>query len=528
MELSSPTTTTLALDMQNIGMRFVEDWVLRDVVFAVQRGSVHALVGHNGAGKSTLMKIALGAVVPTEGTVKIGGADLTYSQPAEARNLGLGMVFQERSLISTLSGLDNIFLNAETVNRYGLVRQGAEAAEAAALCDQLGISRSVLQRRVSEMSQLEQELVEIAKAMRLARSVLILDEPTAPLTEREIEILFGVIRNAASLGIGIVLITHHLLEAFAISDEITALREGHVTLSSRTADTDMDHLIEAMLGSRLIRIEAAVSAEQAAAGPPSERGTAPALSVENLQVGEKLHAGTSFDLYPGEILGVAGLAGSGRTTLLRTIFGDTRLTGGSMQLHAQPYAPRSPADAIGRNVFMIPEDRRAHGLVLTAPIVENTILPILDRVTRWGLLRIGQGRKLTTRLMTVLGVRSRGPDQIVGELSGGNQQKIVLAKALAADASLLLLDEPTYGVDIGAAADLISRVRETVRSGRAALWVTSDFRELLEVADRVLILAGGTVQRTIKRGEEGFDEPSLLRAVQRGLYTHAASEGQGS
>jgi ribose transport system ATP-binding protein len=514
--VNSPQPPELALDMHDVGKRFGEVWVLRHVDYKVKPGTIHALVGHNGAGKSTLMKIALGGYAPTEGTVQVSGQTLTYSKPAEARRLGVGMVLQERSLIGTLSGLDNIFLNAEHLSRVGLVRTREEAAEAGRLCEQLGISRSVLKRLAMELSPVEQEMVEIAKAIRLARNVLILDEPTAPLTDREIKTLFQIIRNAASLGVGVVLITHHLTEVFAISDEVTALREGAVTLSSLTAKTSISALVEAMLGHRLLSTESKLAEAKQKAAPPAERGLDPRLQVTSLKAGQKFRRGVSFDLYPGEILGVAGVAGSGRTTLLKALFGDFKPTGGTIKLNGKTYLPRSPSSAIGKHVFLIPENRGVYGLVLTAPIFENIILPILNRLVTGAILRIDAGRKLARRLMRVLEIRARGPQQIVGELSGGNQQKVVLAKALAAEASLLLLDEPTFGVDVGAAAEVINQVRRLVESGNSAVWVSSDLPELLEVADRVLILVDGGVHRVVKRGEPDFNESSLIQSMQRG------------
>jgi ribose transport system ATP-binding protein len=532
MTVAGSDATPLAIDMRDVGMRFGEQWVLRNVDFAVRKGSIHALVGHNGAGKSTLMKIALGSQVPTEGTIDINGQSLTFSRPAESRQLGLGMVLQERSLIRTLSGLDNIFLNAERVNRIRIVRRGEEMREAAELCHRLGISRTVLNKTVAEMSPVQQELVEIAKALRLAREVLILDEPTAPLTEREITILFRAIRNVAASGTGIVLITHHLAEVFQIADEVTTLREGAVTLSGPTSATDMPALIEAMLGQRLLETERAIASEVAGEGLAAETGAAPALSVEHLRVAGKLDD-ISFKLYRGEVLGIAGLAGSGRSTLLKTLYGDIRPTSGEVRLSGAPYRPASPAEAIARSVYLIPEERGRFGLVLTTTITENTILSIMRRLTRGFVLRIGEGRTITRRMMRVLGVRARSAQQIVGELSGGNQQKVVLAKALAADANVLLLDEPTFGVDVGAARDLIQYVRGLVdNEGRAVLWVTSDLLELLEVADRILVLVNGVVPRVIERGDPAFNEASLIRAMQRdivpGPVTQMALEGSSS
>jgi ABC-type sugar transport system ATPase subunit len=507
----------LVLDMSDVGMRFGDEWVLRHVDFAVRRGTIHALVGHNGAGKSTLMKIALGGQAPTEGVVRINGQPLTFSRPAESRQLGLGMVLQERSLIRTLNGLDNIFLNAERVNRARIVRRGAEEREAAELCHRLGVSRSILRKTIGEMSPVQQELVEIAKALRLASAVLVLDEPTAPLAEREIEILFRAMRNVAESGTGIVLITHHLAEVFAISDQVTTLREGKVTLSAPTSSTSMSPLIEAMLGKQLLETEREIASESLADSDAAGNAPrpVPALEVSALGVAPKLHD-VSFSLYPGEILGIAGLAGSGRTTLLRTLFGDIRPTSGRIMLQGKPYHPSAPVDAIASSVYLIPEERARFGLILGSSITENTILSVMRRLVTVFFLRMREGRRLTRTMMRVLGVRARSPQQIVGELSGGNQQKVVLSKALAASSEVLLLDEPTFGVDVGAARDLIQYVRTmTAVDRKAALWVTSDLLELLEVADRIMILRGGTIVRTIKHGDPAFNEPALIAAIQR-------------
>ena len=502
----------LVLDMRDVGMRFGEAWVLQHVDFGVRRGEVHALVGHNGAGKSTLMKIALGGQAPTEGNVRINRTELTYSRPAESRLLGLGMVLQERSLIRTLSGLDNIFLNAERTNRAGIIQRRAEEREAVSLCQRVGISRSVLRKTVSEMSPVQQQLVEIAKALRLARDVLILDEPTAPLTEGEIETLFSAVRSVAATGTGIVLITHHLAEVFEVGDRVTVLREGTVTLTDLCANTSLSPLIEAMLGKKLLEVEREI-AREVDAETAAARG-APALEVRGLEVNPKLHD-IDLSLDHGEILGIAGLVGSGRSTLLKTLFGDIRPTAGTVRLQGAPYDPKAPVDAIARSVYLIPEERARYGLITTATITDNVILSVMGRLTRGIFLRMKDGQRLTRRLMRVLDVRARGPQQTVGELSGGNQQKVVLSKALAAEAQVLLLDEPTFGVDVGAASDLLQHVRTSVDGGKAALWVSSDLLELLEVSDRIAVLVEGTVTQTFKRGDPGFSEPALISAMQR-------------
>ena len=424
------------LEMEHITKRFAQIRVLKDVSVSIRRGSIHAIVGHNGAGKSTLMKIALGALKPTEGEVRVAGKRLTFSRPAEARTLGLGMVMQERSLIRTLTGIDNLYLNSERLNAAGFVNVRRERNEVGSLLEELGIPRALLSTKASDMSTIEQELIEIARALRLGSQVLVLDEPTAPLGREEITRLFAVLRTIAAKGAGIVLITHHLAEVFAVSDQVTCLREGEVVLSCPTKETNMAGLIAAMLGRRPWEgAHAPVHGEgkrvlTVASG--AKRNSEPSLTVRNLSIGTKL-SGVSFDAYPGEVLGVVGLAGSGRTTLLRTLFGDVLQNGGEIRLRGKPYRPRSPQDAMERGVFLIPEDRGIHGLMLAKSIAENIALVVLRRLTgALGLLRFSEGRDQARRMVKALDIRASGVDQGVGELSGGNQQKVVLAKQRAA------------------------------------------------------------------------------------------------
>lgn len=520
MGLAEPAIES-ALEIKQVSMRFGDVWVLNDVNLKLPPGAIHAIVGHNGAGKSTLMKIALGVHQPTRGEVWIAGRRLTYNRPAGARDLGLGMVFQERSLIPTLNGLDNLFLNSEPLDQLHLVNQDREAQEAAALLEQLGIPRSLLRFRVSEMSTIEQELLEIAKALRLSDKVLVLDEPTAPLGRAEINRLFAFIRTVAARGTGIVLITHHLAEVFGISDQVTCLREGRVVLSSPTKDTSMSELIRAMLGHS--SVAARPEEPPGSQRPEEERPEQPVrLSVNHLRVGDKL-LDVSFEVQRGEIVGVAGVVGSGRSTLLRTLFGDIRATAGEMKLDDRTYRVSSPESAIADGVFLIPEDRAVFGVVLTKSINENIALPVLSRfVNRIRLLRMSEGRALSRELMSRLDVRARNIDQVIGELSGGNQQKVVLAKAIAVGARLMLLDEPTFGVDIGAVKEIVRQVREMALQGTAVLWATSDVREMLEVADRVIILRDGIIARSIRRGEPEFAEEFVFSNMQRIQYVQTA------
>jgi ABC-type sugar transport system ATPase subunit len=504
------STAQPALELRDIGMQFAGTTVLHDVNFVLEPGVVHSIVGHNGAGKSTLMKIAVGLHKPTSGQVLIGGEPLTSADPTAVRSLGLGMVFQEKSLIPTLNGLDNLFLNAEQKSPVRTIRRKAELSEADELCNLLGISPALLKRRVSGLTTVEQELLEIAKALRLARKVLVLDEPTAPLGDHEVGMLFEVIRNIARRGIGVILITHHLSEVFEVSDKVTVLREGTITLSCPASETNVAGLVRAMLGDK--EIVPASTAERRGRERAAHGETG--LEVSGLQVRGKLDDIT-FRVMSGEIVGLAGLAGSGRSTLLKTLFGDIQRDAGEVLVFGRGFRPRHPNDAIKNGIYLIPEDRAIHGLLLTKPIVENAMLSVLGRIVSWGLLRMSRGRQRTASLMSLLGVRARGPEQVVADLSGGNQQKVVVAKVLATEPRLLLLDEPTYGVDVGAAADLAQYIRGQAEAGMAVLWASSDLRELTEVADRILVLADGVIRMSIDRTSPDFTESALIEAMQR-------------
>jgi ribose transport system ATP-binding protein len=505
-----------ALEMAHISKRFNQSWVLKDVNLKVRHGGIHAIVGHNGAGKSTLMKIALGAEKPTEGEVRIGGRGLTYSRPAEARTLGVGMVMQERSLITTMSGIDNIFLNSERLNVLGCVNLRRERAEIEGTIAQLGIKPSTLSLRVSDMSTIEQKLIEIAKALRLGSKVLVLDEPTVALGRDEIDRLFEVLRGIANQGTGIVLITHRLAEVFVVSDEVTCLRDGKVVTSRATNEVNMADLLSAVVGPSPV---ARTSPQRRAQGLPPRVGMPdrnPTLIVKNLRVGSKLRD-VSFNAFSGEVLGIVGLAGSGRTALLRTLFGDLRPNRGELCLFGKSYRPKSPYDAIGHGVFMIPQDRAVHGLVLSKSIAENIILVALSRLlSGLGFLKFGYGCELAVQMMRTLEIRASGVHQLVGELSGGNQQKVVFAKALTVGSPVLLLDEPISGVDIASARQIVTRVRGLAENGSTVLWVSSDLLEITNVCDRIVILDDGIVSATVARDDnDKFNERFLSATIQR-------------
>jgi ribose transport system ATP-binding protein len=417
------------------------------------------------------------------------------------------------------------------MSAVGLVDVRGQRAEIAELLEELAIPRALLSTMTSDMSTIEQELIEIARALRLGSQVLVLDEPTAPLGREEITRLFGVLKRIATRGAGIVIITHHLAEVFAVSDTVTCLREGQVVLQTSTKDINMAGLISAMLGRR--PWEGAHlpvhSSKRVDAAPRSSSGQElePSLKVRNLKVGTKL-VDVSFEACPGEVLGVVGLAGSGRTTLLRTLFGDIRQGGGEILFRGKRYRPNSTKDAMDEGVFLIPEDRGVHGLMLAKSIAENITVVILRRLSGLlGLVRFSEARAQARKMMKVLDVRATGIDQALRELSGGNQQKVVLAKALTLTPDLLLLDEPTFGVDIGASHEIISKVRVMADEGATILWVSSDLLEVTHVADRIIVLRDGVVGATIGPEEaDKFTEDALVAMMQRRQFegTAAAAE----
>jgi len=498
-----------ALELRGISLSFGSVDVLRGVDLVVRRGEVHALVGHNGAGKSTLMRVAHGDYEPGAGEVRIGGHLAAKASPAQARRLGLGMVHQERSLIDSLDGLDNIFLNAEH-KRFGLLQRRSERAEAEDLCEQLGIDPAVLGMKAAAMSPVQQQMVEIAKATRSARSVLILDEPTAPLTHREIDALFQVIRRLAASGSGVVMITHHLNEIFEVCDQVTVLRDGSVAATSATADATVEGLIEAMLGREEPTPPRAARNERDFSSRPA------AFECRELNTRGVPEAGVSLTVREGEVVGLVGLAGSGRSTLLGTIFGHRRPRRGTMALRGRAFTPRGPRQAIAQGVFLVPEDRKVRGLHLTQTVEDNITLPVLPSLRRGVVFfdRAG-GRRLAVRLAARTRLRSIGVDQPAQELSGGNQQKVVLAKALATEPTLLLLDEPTLGVDVGAARELIDQIRAMADTGAGVIWASSDLGEVLNVADRIIVLADGTVRSELTRHDSGWSEANLIHLMQR-------------
>ncbi len=504
----SADSSPCALELLGIKKSYGSVKVLHGLDLRVRKGSIHALLGANGAGKSTLLKVAVGAEAASEGRVLVNGRERHFSGPLDARKAGIGMVFQERSLVPDLSTVDNIFLNSE-IKRGGLVDNRAQRREVERLFDLLKV-RIPPAKKSGQLGVADQQMVEIAKALRLASSAMILDEPTAALTEKEVQRLFAVVREIAQTGVGIVYVSHRLGEVFELCDEVTIVRDGRVILSSPVADTSMKQVVEAIAGGAVE--EGRIAPAKQTHGADGGGADVPVLSVSNLRVDGKLRD-VSFDLRPGEIVGVAGLAGSGRSTMLKSLFGLIR-GGGGVRVGGKSVHLNSPAKAIASGVYLIPENRKTQGLVLTHSVTDNLILSVLNRLRIGPLLSRRRCRELAEQDVKTFRINPPDPTKIVERLSGGNQQKVVLGKAFNARGRVLLLDEPTFGVDVHSRVEIRARVREFVDAGNAALWVTSDLQELVDVADRILVLADGTIRDVVSNWPQ-LTEAEVTHLIQR-------------
>ncbi|MBT9282755.1 MAG: sugar ABC transporter ATP-binding protein [Hydrogenibacillus schlegelii] len=482
--------TTPLVEMEGISKSFHGVEVLRDVGFTLYAGEVHALLGENGAGKSTLMKILSGIYRKDRGVIRIRGAIQEIDSPRRAAELGIAVIHQELDLVPTLTVAENIFLGREPRRRrrVGLDR-GRMLREAREMLELLGMDLDPA-LPVERLSMAEQQMVEIARALLRKSEILILDEPTAALTEREIDHLFRVLRRLKQSGTGMVYISHRMEEIFRLSDRITVLRDGRVVATMRTEEATFEALIRQMVGRPL---EMRYPKKSVAPGP--ER-----LVVEHLSVPGKLHD-ISFAVRRGEILGVAGLVGAGRSELARALFGLEPVRGGTIRLDGRPIVLRHPRDAIRAGIAFVPEDRKRQGLVLDRSVQDNVLLPTLSRLSRWGWLARGRERAEAETMIARLSIRPPDPARAVRTLSGGNQQKVVVGKWLFQTPKVLMLDEPTRGVDVGAKREMYEIMHALAREGVAMLMISSDLPELLGMSDRILVLHEGRVSGRFTRSE---------------------------
>ncbi|MDF2758489.1 MAG: monosaccharide transporter ATP-binding protein family [Thermomicrobiales bacterium] len=494
----------VAVRMTGISKSFSGTRVLHGVDFDLRKGEVHALVGGNGAGKSTLMKILQGVYTPDEGQIAVDGAPVEIRSPHDARALGIGMIFQEFSLIPTLTVAQNIFLGHEPRGSGGLIDDRASVRRTRELFAEMEEDIDP-NARMLDLGTGYWQLTEIAKALAQDARVLIMDEPTSSLTATEAHSLFALVQRLKERGISIIYISHRMDEIFRITDRITVLRDGRHILTEDTALLTMNQVIDAIVGQAM---------EQAFEWRERfvDRSVAPLLQVRNLCAGNRVQD-VSFDLYPGEILGLAGLMGSGRTELARAIFGIDRVNRGEVLIRGQRVDIGNPEEAISAGVSLVPEDRRIQGLVLDHSVKNNLLLPLLDRLDHAGIIDDRRGDRMAGSIVGDLRIKTSSIATPVRLLSGGNQQKVVIGKWLATEPDILIMDEPTAGVDIQAKTEILGVIRALADRGKGIIVISSELVELLAVSDRLLVLRDGHVIREIDRREVRTEE-ELHRAVQ--------------
>ena len=493
-----------AVEMRNISKSFDTTRVLTSVDLEVRRGEVHALAGGNGAGKSTLMKILQGVYSKDAGEILLDGRAVSLSSIHDAKAAGIGMVFQEFSLVPTLTVAQNIFLGVEPRGRGGLIQERGASRRARDVFAEMEVSVDP-DAQVGSLGTAYWQLTEIAKALAQDARVLIMDEPTASLARHETEVLFSLIGRLKARGIAIIYISHRMDEIYRIADRITILRDGKQLLTAALSDVTPAQIVEGIVG-REIEGQLSYVDRDLPAEP------VPLLQARNLTAGSRVK-GMSFTVHASEIVGLAGLMGSGRTELARCLFGIDRLDSGEILLRGRTLDISDPRAAIKAGLALIPEDRRAQGLVLDHSVRDNLLLPLLGGLRRGPLLSDRAGRELSRSLIERFAVKVAHPGRPVRLLSGGNQQKVVIAKWLGTDPDVLIMDEPTAGVDIGTKTEILDMIRRLADGGKAVLVISSEYPELLAISDRILVLREGTIAEELNRRDIPNEE-SLQLAVQ--------------
>jgi len=512
-----------AVRMTGIRKSFGGVQALDGVDFVVRPGSIHALLGENGAGKSTILKILRGVERPEAGEIVVFGVPMQEHTPEAARRLGVGMIFQEMSLVPTLSVAQNIFLTREPRSRGLLLNDRQANRDAAALLQRLGVEVDPRQS-VDRLSTGQRQMTEIVKVISQNARVLIMDEPTSALSTAEIDRLFVLLQSLKDRGVSVIYVSHKMDEIQRVADAVTVLRDGRHVITRPLRELTLDAIIEHIVGRRV----------NAFAWKPRRvnRSTSPLLEVRELYGPEKPN-GVSFNLYCGEVLGIAGLLGAGRSELARVICGIDRPRSGQVLLRGKPIALTSPRAAIEAGLALIPEDRRTQGLILDHSVISNLSLPTINRLAPRGFVDEQRAHAVGQSLIERLRIKVSAITLPARTLSGGNQQKVVLGKWLAADPEVLVLDEPTAGVDIGSKSEIVELIRHLADAGKGVIMISSELAELLAVSDRILILSAGRLAREIQREEiNGWAAPDADPADQIAHKEHglqrAIQEARGN
>ena len=506
--LASDTQVPPLLTLRDIQKSFGGIHALSGVSFDLRPGEVHALVGENGAGKSTLIKIIAGAYTPDAGTIELDGTTYREFSPGQARDLGIGIVYQEFNLLPELSVAENIFLAAQPQGRSGLIDLRTRKERASQLLARLGAEHISPAALVKSLTVGEQQLVEIAKALATNARILIMDEPSAVLPSNDLERLFAVIRVLRSEGRSIIYISHRLNEIFELADRVTVLKDGQTMATKPVAETDHAELVRLMVGRALTDMY-----------PPFDNQPGEVLlDVRNLCV-EGTVCDVNLTVRAGEVVGLAGLGGSGRTTVARALVGLAKITDGQILYLGKP-APKSPAAAARVGLVLIPEDRKAYGLILNQSMRFNLALPNLMQFVKMGVLR---GKTETSAIQSAISevqIRPANPNLLAENLSGGNQQKVVVGKWLLAHPKVVIFDEPTRGIDVGAKSEIYYRIRELTRKGVGVIMASSELPELLGMSDRIIVFHEGHIAGEVSRTEAS--EEAIMRLATGLAATPAA------
>jgi len=503
---------TPILELEQISKRFPGVQALDNVHFDIFSGEVHALLGENGAGKSTLIKIMSGVHKPDTGEIKFNGQPVQFNNPREAQARGIATIYQELSLYPDLTVAENIFMGHAPRNRFGMVDWHAMRHRAKEILESLEIHDLDVNAKVGALTVGKRQRVEIAKALSQDARILIMDEPTAALTESDVQRLFTIVRLLRERKVGIIYISHRLEEVFTLADRVTVLRDGHYVGTKPVAETNGDDLISMMVGRTIDNLF-----------PKLETNIGePVLEVNNLWR-RPLTRGISFQVREGEIVGLAGLVGSGRSELALTIFGITPAESGQILIKGQPHKIKNPRQAMKLGIAYVPEDRSTQGLIRQMRIRENVSVAMLTALAHRGFIDRKSEGELAKHTVGQLNVRATSIEQVVNKLSGGNQQKIVVGKWLARHPKVLIMDEPTRGVDVGAKAEIHRLISELAQQGLAILMISSELPEILGMSDRVLVMREGHIVAEYPRAEA--TQEVIVDAMMRSQTDREASKG---
>ena len=490
------------VELKHVTKRFPGVIAMRDMRIQIKPGEIHGLIGENGAGKSTLIKVLTGVHIPEEGEIFIDGQKVSFSNPVQAREAGIACVYQELNIVPMLPVVDNVFMGRKVTKAGGLLdypRMHKEAHDALTVLVHPEIDTHT---ECGKLGMGLQQMVEIAKAITVKAKLLIMDEPTSSLGEQEVKELMTTVRKLKSQGIAILFVSHKLEELFELCDRVTVMRDGEHIDTRDIGEWTNDTLIQAMVGRSL---ENQFPKEFGTKGPCM-------LEVKHLKELGVLKD-VSFKAYGGQILAFAGLVGAGRTETMRALFGADKLDGGEIFVHGKPINIKNPGQAIRSGIAFLTEDRKGQGLVLSESIKTNLILANMKRFTKSGLLQHGEIGKNSQEMIKTLRIKTPSSDEITAQLSGGNQQKVVIGKWINCNADIYIFDEPTRGIDVGAKVEVYNVMNQLVKDGKCVIMVSSELPEVLGMADRVIVMREGEVMAEIDRDSAHFNQEDIMKAA---------------